>query len=276
MSLDGTECKKVMMALQGMDVKVGNGYAIELGAGNVEFHQGKLVSMVFTVDSSYNDVATDMTKKLGAPSKQGYATYQNGFGATSQYGEATWSLPDINATVTESPYANKRGIHDSVVVVIDTKWSHDALVQREATRPNTLDAVPTQPQKATASVPAQAELMGGLKANSEAARTSPAAAAAMASDGKQLSPQEQVELQKQGLASRCAIVTSPAGAEISIDGNRAGISPLVLVLIKRDHPRVITIKMDGYQMVEKQVVPNGTIIPIAVQLEKVSPTDASR
>jgi hypothetical protein len=98
----------------------------------------------------------------------------------------------------------------------------------------------------------------------------------MASDGKQLSPQEQVELQKQGLASRCAIVTSPAGAEISIDGNRAGISPLVLVLIKRDHPRVITIKMDGYQMVEKQVVPNGTIIPIAVQLEKVSPTDASR
>src|ERR1019366_4464176 len=133
-----------------------------------------------------------------------------------------------------------------IVTAMDAVGMNATSQQREATRPNTLDAVPTQPEKLATSTQVAA-----LQANSEAAKTSPAAAAAMATDGKQLNPQEQADLVKQGLASRCAIVTSPVGAEVFIDGNRAGISPLALVLIRRDHPRVITIKMSGYKTVEK-------------------------
>lgn len=73
---------------------------------------------------------------------------------------------------------------------------------------------------------------------------------------------------EKGQASKTEIITSPEGAEVYLDGNKAGVTPLEFVLIKRDNPRVITIKLPGYKTVEKTLVPNGKNIPVAVSLEK--------
>jgi len=108
-----------------------------------------------------------------------------------------------------------------------------------------------------------------IGANSEAAKGSPAHAASLANVGHELSPQELAELVEKGQASKCAVVTVPPGAEIEIDGNKAGVSPLVLVLLKQgDTPRTVTIKMSGYKTVEKKVIPDGKVIPIGLALEK--------
>jgi hypothetical protein len=64
-------------------------------------------------------------------------------------------------------------------------------------------------------------------------------------------------------------VTVPAGAEVEIDGNRMGVSPLAFVLLEHgDTPRTITIKMNGYKTIEKKVVPDGKTIPIGLTLQK--------
>ena len=43
---------------------------------------------------------------------------------------------------------------------------------------------------------------------------------------------------------------------------------MAFVLLKHgDTPRTITVKMTGYKTVEKQVVPDGTTIPIGLTLE---------
>jgi hypothetical protein len=108
-----------------------------------------------------------------------------------------------------------------------------------------------------------------LAANSEAARASPAAAAGLASVGHAQSQQELADLVQKGLASRCAVVTAPPGAEVYVDGNKAGVSPVAFVLLKQgDTPRKVTIKMTGYKTVEKAVVPDGKTIPIGLTLEK--------
>jgi hypothetical protein len=65
------------------------------------------------------------------------------------------------------------------------------------------------------------------------------------------------------------VVTTPPGAEVYVDGNKLGISPVAFVLLKLgDTPRTITIKMDGYKPVEKKFVPDGKTIPIGLTLEK--------
>ncbi|HWX56125.1 MAG TPA: PEGA domain-containing protein, partial [Verrucomicrobiae bacterium] len=110
--------------------------------------------------------------------------------------------------------------------------------------------------------------MDKAKENSEAAKSSPAAAAALAREGRVLTPQELAEAVKAGRASKCAVITSPPGAEVFIDGNRAGVTPFVFILSKRDTPRVVTVKMDGYKTVEKQVDPDGTNVPLALTLVK--------
>ena len=96
-----------------------------------------------------------------------------------------------------------------------------------------------------------------LKENIEAGKTSPAAAAQLAQDGHSQTPQEQAQLIQNGQASKTAVITSPAGAEVYIDGNKGGVTPLVFVLIKRDAPRTITIKLAGYKTVEQTYVPDG-------------------
>ena len=125
---------------------------------------------------------------------------------------------------------------------------------------------PSQSSIPTAASPAMLEQ---VVTNSEAGKGSPAAAASLASVGHTLSPQELADLVQKGQASRCAIVTVPPGADVEIDGNKAGVSPLAFFLLKEgDTQRTITIKMAGYKTVEKKVVPDGKIIPIGLTLEK--------
>ena len=126
-------------------------------------------------------------------------------------------------------------------------------------------AVFTLPQ-AQAAVPTPN--LDEVKKNSENARNSPAAAAALARDGHMHTREELEELVKQGKASKCAVITNPAGAEVFIDGNKAGVTPFALTLIKTEKPRVVTVKLAGYKTVEKEYDPDGKVIPIALTLEK--------
>lgn len=113
-----------------------------------------------------------------------------------------------------------------------------------------------------------------LISNSKAGMSSPAAAAALATVGQVRTPQELAQLIQQGQASRCAVITTPPGAEVYIDGNKGSVSPVAFVLLRHeDTPRIITIKMEGYRTVEKQYVPDGKTIPIAVTLEKEGTPD---
>jgi hypothetical protein len=106
------------------------------------------------------------------------------------------------------------------------------------------------------------------KENSEAAGSSAAAAASLAAEGHVLTKEEIAERIKEGRASRCAIMTTPPGAEVFIDGNRLGITPIVTNLMKRDAPRTITVKLAGYKTIEKQFEPDGKLIPWGLTLEK--------
>jgi len=147
--------------------------------------------------------------------------------------------------------------------------SHSCASPKRAPR---LSSQPTAPVIASSqprTPPTVTPSLEQVVANSEAAKGSPAAAAGLANVGHALSPQELADLVRRGQASQCAIVTVPPGADVEIDGNRAGVSPLVFVLLKQgDTERTITIKMSGYKTVEKKVVPDGKTIPIGLTLEK--------
>jgi len=160
--------------------------------------------------------------------------------------------------------------------------SWDDMVQRDTTvvgglliKPDTFERVifllsAEEPSPAPAVVLPEATKQS-IVANSEASKSSPAAAAALADIGHMQTPEEMTALVQEGKASKCAIITSPPGAEIDIDGNKAGVSPLVFILLKKgDSPRTITIKMDGYRTVEQSVVPDGETIPIGLVLEKTA------
>jgi hypothetical protein len=160
--------------------------------------------------------------------------------------------------------------------------SWDDMVQRDTTvfgglliKPDTFERVTfllraEEPRPAPAVVLPEA-MKQSILANSEASKSSPAAAAALADIGHIQTPEEMDALVQEGKASKCAIITNPPGAEIDIDGNKAGVSPLVFILLRKgDTPRTITIKMDGYRTVERSVVPDGNTIPIGLVLEKTA------
>ena len=106
--------------------------------------------------------------------------------------------------------------------------------------------------------------------NSEASKVSQAAAAQLVRDGQVSTQQEMARLIEAGQASKTAIITRPEGAEVYIDGNKAGVTPLVFVLIKRDNPRILTIKLAGHKTVELTLKPDGKYIPLAISLKLVS------
>lgn len=160
--------------------------------------------------------------------------------------------------------------------------SWDDMVQRDTTvfgglliKPDTFERVifllrAEEPRPAPAVALPEA-MKQSIVANSEASKSSPAAAVALADIGHIQTPEEMAALVQEGKASKCAIITNPPGAEIDIDGNKAGVSPLVFILLKKgDAPRTITIKMDGYRTVEKSVAPDGKTIPIGLVLEKTA------
>ena len=104
--------------------------------------------------------------------------------------------------------------------------------------------------------------------NSASVEAVRAAVAMLNGMGHVLTPM-QVQMIQRGQASRCSVVTVPPGAEIEVDGIKAGISPTEFVLSKQgNNPRKLTIKMSGYRTLEKAVTPNGQAIPIGLILEK--------
>jgi hypothetical protein len=126
----------------------------------------------------------------------------------------------------------------------------------------------------TAATPQPSTADAGIQqiiTNSEAAKSSPARAAALANVGHTQTPEELALLVQSGQASRCAVVTMPPSAEVFVDDNKLGMSPVVFVLLKQGAtPRTVTIKMAGYKTVEKNFVPDGKTIPIGLTLEKDS------
>jgi hypothetical protein len=102
--------------------------------------------------------------------------------------------------------------------------------------------------------------------NSQAAINSPAAQRRQPGDPS--TPEELEDWIKNGKASRCAIASVPPGAEIYLDGFTVGVAPIVFVLLKRDAPRIIEIRMAGYRLIEKRVIPDGQPIILGVDLEK--------
>ncbi len=102
--------------------------------------------------------------------------------------------------------------------------------------------------------------------NSQAAKDSPAAQ--LHQPGDPSTPEELADWIKNGKASRCAIASVPPGAEIYLDGLRLGVAPIVFGLLKRDVPRIIVIRMAGYRVIEKRVIPDGQAIILGVNLEK--------
>jgi hypothetical protein len=129
-------------------------------------------------------------------------------------------------------------------------------------------SLPKQARTVAAPKTAPSSEVQAIAKNSEAGMASPAAAASLADEGHVLSPQEMAERVQNGEASKCAVITVPAGAKIWIDGVEAGISPMVFVLLRHgDTPRSVKITKSGYKTVEKQVVPDGKTIPIGLTLE---------
>lgn len=82
---------------------------------------------------------------------------------------------------------------------------------------------------------------------------------------------------KDGKASLVVINTTPSGAQIAIDGKplptsvaQKSSTPLLFALLKKEAPRTITIALDGYKPVERQVDPTGAPVAIEVTLEPLS------
>jgi PEGA domain len=105
-------------------------------------------------------------------------------------------------------------------------------------------------------------------ANSETVAPSSGSIAGSGEASPPTDPQEVAQMVQSGLASWCEVNTAPSGAEIYVDGKTVGVAPIAFVLLKHgDTPRIITIKMDGYKTIERQVIPEGNTIPLVLTLE---------
>lgn len=201
-------------------------------------------------------------------------SWQNGFGASAVCSSlaSKFLMSDVQKVRSKNGEFLVATFSGSQLLKVYTvKEKHlKKLAIPESSEASALDTAPLPPpSQPTTPAPPPNPLLEGLKSNSEAAKASPAAAAALANAGHVTSPQENEELVKNGQASRCAIVTTPPGAEVEIDGNKMGVSPVAFYLVRHgDTPRTITIKMSGYKTIEKKVVPDGKVIPIGVTLEK--------
>jgi hypothetical protein len=70
-------------------------------------------------------------------------------------------------------------------------------------------------------------------------------------------------------ASYCSAQTTPAGAQITIDGEVVGVTPFAFVLIRHsDIPRTIIFSMPGHQSVIEKKVPDGLPIVLMENLSK--------
>jgi len=199
------------------------------------------------------------TSELPGNTASGIQVPQISEGMTLEQVESILGAPDLKFD------ANGSTIYRYGKIGVNVSFKDGRVTQINALALSLQATAPSQPTTPAATNPA----LEGIVANSKVAEGSPAAAAAMANVGHVIIPQEQAELIKNGQASKCAIVTVPPGAEVEIDGNKAGVTPFVIVLLKKgDTPRTLTIKMSGFKTVEKKVVPDGKNIPIGLTLEK--------
>lgn len=137
---DDGACHRVLAALDGKDVRIGNRFAYEFGeeGGFVVFHSGRLVVVEFGSKSSYDDVVADMTKKLGPVGAQSQDVYENAFGAKLKGRNVGWSVAGLNAAVIEQR-SFQGGDGNVNILVQDSAFAAQTTKQREATRPNSLD-----------------------------------------------------------------------------------------------------------------------------------------
>jgi hypothetical protein len=163
-------------------------------------------------------------------------------------------------------YFHEYGYSMGAIVWVDKiRFSDSSFFQDDGSR---VCSFPKQKRPADVPGPVPSPGVEAVVRNSEAGKASPAAAASLANEGHVLSPLELAERVQRGEASRCAVVTVPAGAKVWIDGLEAGVSPMAFVLMRQgDKPRSIRITLNGYRTVEKQVIPDGKTIPIGLTLE---------
>lgn len=130
------------------------------------------------------------------------------------------------------------------------------------------DAIDTDWGRTTVSQPAvDPNLVAQVKTNSEAGETSEARAAAVAA-GHNDTPEQMAQLIRDGKASRCLVVTNPSGADLYIDGKQAGKTPMAFTLYRHDDAdRVITVKLNGFKAIEKNVSPDGKDVKLDLTLE---------
>lgn len=129
------------------------------------------------------------------------------------------------------------------------------------------------PKSTTPSIqPENNPLTSRIKENSADAQASAASANLAAYLGHVPTKDEVAQMVKDGKASVVAVITNPPGADIFVDQNKAGKSPIVFNLLQLpDQPeRTLKIVMAGYKTVEKKITPDGKRIPIGIDLEKES------
>jgi hypothetical protein len=69
-------------------------------------------------------------------------------------------------------------------------------------------------------------------------------------------------------ASICTVSTSPAGAEVILDGKKLGQTPMVFVMVKKVQARQLTLTLPGYHSVQYSLFPDGNPVPLTVHLSK--------
>ena len=81
--------------------------------------------------------------------------------------------------------------------------------------------------------------------------------------------QQMSEQVQEGKASRCTVVTVPAGAELEVGGVKLGVTPVSLMFFQKGAgKRTLTLRLAGYKTVTKEVVPDGKDLRLEVTLEK--------
>ncbi len=75
------------------------------------------------------------------------------------------------------------------------------------------------------------------------------------------------KLVEQRKASYISLSTGPNMAEVYVDGEKIGSTPIDFVLLKHDDPRVITIKRTGFKTVERTLHPDGNDVVLSIALQ---------
>ncbi len=106
--LDVTNCKQVMVALEGQQAVVGARLAFEIGAGSALFAAGRLSALNLTVDSTYDQAVSDMEKRFGSQGR-GDTVSRPGWPPLQ---EMRWERDGVLAAVWKVPFS------DHIVVLV--------------------------------------------------------------------------------------------------------------------------------------------------------------